>query len=204
MGGYCQGLVLVLQDEADGIGFHALGDAFAFVHVEEADAFEEFLLGGVGYLFNLGKGDVVVENESEVAAHLRVFRHFGVLYFFGGIVLENQGPVDVGIEDLLLAVHAAEGVAADAAKGAEGFVAVAVLKTYAFGEIFLGCRNGLEAGHVDTHTVQDVKDMSLEIVEVGSDGGDFPVFGLHVAIVLSTEIQVFQCEFFLGVHNKWV
>ena len=41
-----EGLVLVLQDEADGVGLEAFGDALALIDVEEADALEQLLDAG--------------------------------------------------------------------------------------------------------------------------------------------------------------
>ena len=176
-----EGLVLVLQDEADGVGLEALGDAFALIDVEEADALEQLLLALQGCLLDLGEGDVLAQDEGQVAAHLGELGHLLVEHFLGGVLLEEQRPVEVGIEDGLLDVHLLQRLAADAADGAQQLLAVALDDVEAFGEELVLRRHHLHATHVDAHAVQDVHDVGLEVEEVGLGGLHLPALGRHVA-----------------------
>lgn len=129
-----EGLVLVLQDEADGVGLEAFGDAFALVDVEEIDALEQLLLALLGSLLDLGEGDIFLQNEGQVAAHLGELGHLLVEHLLGGVLLEEERPVEVGIEDGLLDVHLLQRLAADAAHGAQQLLAVALDDVEAFDE----------------------------------------------------------------------
>ena len=165
-----EGLVLVLQDEADGVGLEAFGDAFALIDVEEADALEEFLLALQGGLLDLGEGDVLAQDEGQVATHLGELGHLLIEHFLGGVLLEEERPVEVGIEDGLLDVHLLQRLATDAAEGAQQLLAVALDDIEAFGEELILRRHHLHAAHVDAHAVQDVHDVGLEVKEVGLGG----------------------------------
>jgi hypothetical protein len=144
-------LFFVLKDEADGIGFHALGDAFDLIDIEEADALEEFFLGGVGHTLDVGKLYFLVDDECQVAAYLGELGYLGIQYLLGGVAFEDEFPVDVGIEDFLLAIHPFEGFFGEAAEGAEEFVAVAEDKVEAFGIVMFLGGDEVEARDVDTH-----------------------------------------------------
>ena len=84
-----EGLVLVLQDEADGVGFMSIGNALALIDVEEADALEQLLLALHGGLLDLGEGDVLAQDEGEVAPHLGELGHLLVEHLLGGVLLEE-------------------------------------------------------------------------------------------------------------------
>ena len=62
-------LAVILQDEVDGVGFLALRQILAFVHIEEIHGTEQLLLCLISNLFYLGKLHILVHQQGEVSAY---------------------------------------------------------------------------------------------------------------------------------------
>ncbi len=64
---------LVLQHEAQGVGFLAFGELVA-LDVEQRDALEQLALRSEGHLAQRGEGDRAVDEQCEVAFYLGELR----------------------------------------------------------------------------------------------------------------------------------
>ena len=173
-----EGLVGILKDEADGIRLAALGDTLADIDIEERDALQQLLLGGASHSLYLVEGDAGVEHKCQVATHLGEFGYLAIGHILRRQRFKQQIPVDVAIEDLLLAVHLLEVGGSDATHDGQLFLAVAELEYQTLREEMLGGRDNLKALHWYAETMQDVDEMSLGIEEVDGLLGRTPTFAL--------------------------
>lgn len=67
---------LVLQNEAQSVGFLALGKLVALVDIEQRDAFQQLALGGEGCVAQRGEGHGLVHQQRQIASDLGEFRQF--------------------------------------------------------------------------------------------------------------------------------
>ncbi len=64
-----QSLLLILQDEVNGITLLALWQVLTLINIEENHALQEFLLCLMGNLLNLSELYILVYEQCKVAAH---------------------------------------------------------------------------------------------------------------------------------------
>ena len=104
-GGVGEGLLFVLEDEADGILLLVGQDLRATVHVEETDLPQDAAGRLEGSLAELGKRDALIEQQRKVTTDLRELGQLLVLDLVTPDQLEEYRPADLGHEHRLLDIE---------------------------------------------------------------------------------------------------
>ena len=87
-----------MQDEVHGITLLALRQILAFVHVEQLNFLEQFLLRLRGHGHNILKQHFLIEQQSEVATNGRELAYLLKFYVFLACQLNKGSPIQVGKE----------------------------------------------------------------------------------------------------------
>lgn len=113
---------VVLEEEADGVGFLAGFDLVALVHVEQVEGTQQFLFGLEGQGFQLGVTDRAVQHHGQVTPHGRELGELGALHRLLLRSLQQEVPVDIGIRHLGLDVELLRHAALHHAETHEGLL----------------------------------------------------------------------------------
>ena len=197
-GGVGEGLLFVLEDEADGILLLVGLDLRATVYVEEADLPQDAADRLERGLAKLGERDTLVEQQRQVAAHLREAGQFLVFDLVALHQFEEHRPVNLGHEHRLLDVKLLEQRLRHRAGHGQAFVAQFVGQ--ALGEEIGG--RGLNVKVVEIHlealqqqlqiTLQRkiVAGTQLVAPGLGARTGDHQAKPLLLAVALQIGLRV--------------
>ena len=162
-----------MQSEAYRITLLSGFQVLAFVHIEESHFLQKLLFGFVSNLFDFGKLNLLVEQESQVTLHGRELGEFLEVHLRSLDGLHQFIPIDFGIIDFVVDVELLLNLLAHDTEGSKQLTTTGMNADsgciYIVGQV-----TEHHGAVVQAQASEDIEDVCLEFVYAGSFIGMCP------------------------------